>query len=51
MTAARYFVTVAERLAQAPVSSVELMPSPSMYDELLTPLRWTPAGLQLGADR
>jgi hypothetical protein len=42
---ARYFLTVADRLAQPPVSSIELMPSPSMYDELLRPLWWTPAGV------
>ena len=42
----RYF-DVAQRLAQPPVRSDEVTPSPSMYDELLTPLWWTPAGIIL----
>lgn len=42
---ARYF-TLSERLTQPPVSSIELMPSPSMYDELLQPLWWTPTHLE-----
>ena len=45
MTAPRYFPTVADRLAQPVVTSLELMPSPSMYDELLRPLWWTPEGV------
>jgi hypothetical protein len=44
MSVARYF-TVQERLPQPPVRSDEVMPSPSMYDELLVPLWWTPSGV------
>lgn len=46
-TPPRYFPTPAERLLQAPVSSIEPMPSPSMYDELLHPLWWTSDGVQI----
>lgn len=41
----RYFLTVAERIDEPPVSFIELVPSPSMFDELLDPLWWTPAGV------
>jgi hypothetical protein len=46
----RYFLTVGERLVQPAVSSLEVIPSPSMYDELLIPLWWTPDGLAFAAE-
>lgn len=46
----RYFLTVAERLAEPPVSFIELVPSPSMFDELLRPLWWTPDGVTFQHD-
>lgn len=41
----RYF-TVSERFTQTPVRSDEVTLSPSMYDELLRPLWWTPSGVK-----